>query len=50
MKKGDIMISKLGKIVLIVALMLVLLIVIYFMRDEMYEIWEKLFDFLRFGG
>ena len=50
MKKGELVMSKLGTIILIAILMIVLLMVMYFMREEMMEVWYKIYDFMRFGG
>ena len=50
MKKANFVWSKLGNIILVLALLIVLVLAVYFMRDYMSEIWGKIVSFLRFGG
>lgn len=49
-KKGDIVWSKISNIVIVLILLFILILVTYFLRDNIYEVWEKITDFMRFGG
>jgi len=47
-KKGQLVWSKLINIALILLLLLVLIGIIYFMRDSIKDLWKDLTSFLRF--
>ncbi len=40
----------LGKIILAIAVLLILLLIIYVLKDKMYSLWEKIVNIFRFGG
>ena len=49
-KKADFVWSKVATIILILVLLVILLFAIYFLKDNMYEMWSKIVDFMRFSG
>ena len=49
-KKGDIVWSKLGNMIIVLILLVILLLITFFLRDNIYDIWQKIADFMRFGG
>ena len=49
-KKADIVWGKIVNIILVLALVVVLLLGVYFLRDYLHDLWDKVVDFLRFGG
>ena len=49
-KKAEFVWSKLANIILVLVLLFVLLAVLYFLKENLDEIWRKIVEFLRFGG
>ncbi len=48
-KKADFVWSNLATIILVLALLVVLLVVVYFFKGELFDIWDEILEFLRFG-
>ena len=49
-KKADFVWSHLANIILVLALVVVLLLAIYFLRGNLSNLWDQIVEFLRFGG
>jgi len=50
MNKKGLAWETLGKIILAMVILLVLIGIIYILKDKMYELWEKIVNIFRFGG
>ena len=48
-KKADFVWSRLATIILVLALLVVLLVAVYFLKDKLFELWDKILEFLRFS-
>ena len=49
-KKGEIVWEHIVNIILVLALVIVLLLGVYFLRNYLHDLWDKVVEFLRFGG
>jgi hypothetical protein len=49
-KRGDFVWSNVASLILVLALLLVLLIAFFLLKDNIITIWQSISDFLRFGG